>query len=157
MNKFIEDLATKESENIKKIYEYIDIALDVVAGSLENVENKVRYDDRRGVFIIPIKDDESIFAAVTHNAASMNMEIRYIDAVANQETVIGNLVVSASEITEQKRLDLIKSSDDINLITNLFWKISERVLHPVENVPAETPATEEIPNQDVEVIEPNNE
>lgn len=157
MNKFIADLATQESENIKRVYEYIDIALDVVAGNLETVENKVRYDDRRGVFIIPIKDDESIFAAVTHNATSMNMEIRYVDTVANQETVIGNLVVSASEITEQKRLDLIKSSDDLMRITDLFWKISERILHPVENVPAETPTAEEIPNQDVEVIEPNNE
>ena len=157
MNKFIADLATKESENIKKIYEYIDIALDVVAGNLVTVENKVRYDDRRGVFIIPIKDDESIFAAVTHNAMSMNIEVRYVDTVANQETVIGNLVVSSSEITEQKRLDLIKSSDDLSLITNLFWNVSERILHPVENVPAEVPATEEIPNQEVEVIEPNNE
>lgn len=157
MNKFIADLATQESENIKKVYEYIDIALDVVAGTLETVENKVRYDDRRGVFIIPIKDDESIFAAVTHNTVSMNMEIRYVDAVANQETVIGNLVVNASEITEQKRLDLIKSSNDLMRITDLFWKISERILHPVENVPAENPVPEEIPNQDVEVIEPNNE
>ncbi len=157
MNKFIADLATKESENIKKIYEYIDIALDVAAGNLETTENKVKYDDRRGVFIIPIKDDESLFAAITHNAVSMNMEIRYVDAVANQETVIGNLLITSSEITEQKRLDLIRSSNDLNLITNLFWIISERIFDPVGKVPAKVPAAEEIPNQEVEIINPINE
>lgn len=157
MNKFIADLATRESENIKKIYEYIDIALDVVASNLKTVENKVKYDDRRGVFIIPIKDDDSMFAAVTHNAVSMNIEIRYVDTVANQETAIGNLLVSSSEITEQKRIDLIKSSDDLMCITNLFWNISERILHPAEKVPVETPATESIPNQEVEVVSPSNE
>ena len=98
------------------------------------MENKVKYDDRRGVFIIPVKDDDSMFAAVTHNAVSMNIEIRYVDTVANQETVIGNLLVSSSEITEQKRLDLIKSSDDLMCITNLFWNISERILHPTEKL-----------------------
>ena len=157
MNKFIADLATRESENIKKIYEYIDIALDVAAGNLKTVENKVKYDDRRGVFIIPVKDDDSMFAAVTHNAVSMNIEIRYVDTVANQETVIGNLLVSSSEITEQKRLDLIKSSDDLMCITNLFWNISERILHPAEKVPVETPVTESIPNQEVEVVSSSNE
>ena len=157
MNKFIADLATRESENIKKIYEYIDIALDAAARNLETSENKVKYDDRRGVFIIPIKDDESMFAAITHNAVSMNMEIRYVDKVANQETVIGNLLVSSSEITEQKRLDLIKFSDDLNLITNLFWIISERIFDPTGKIPAKVPAAEQIPNQEVEIINPINE
>jgi hypothetical protein len=145
MNKFISDLATRESENIKKIYEYINITLDVIAENLKTAENRAKYDDRRGVFIIPIKDDESLFAAITHNAVSMNVEIRYVDAVANQETVIGNLLVSSSEITEQKRLDLIKSSDDLNLITDLFWYISKRIFDPVGDVPAESPDAEETP------------
>ena len=143
MNKFIADLATRESENIKRIYEYIDIAIDVIAGNLKNAERRAKYDDRRGVFIIPIKDDDSMFAAITHNAVSMNVEIRYVDAVANQETVIGNLLVSSSEITEQKRLDLIKSSDDLNLITDLFWYISERIYDPRGDVPAESSDAEE--------------
>lgn len=157
MNKFIADLATRESENIKKIYEYIDIALDVAARNLETSENKVKYDDRRGVFIIPIKDDESMFAAITHNAVSMNMEIRYVDKVANQETVIGNLLVSSSEITEQKRLDLIGSSNDLNLITNLFWIVSQKIFDPTGKVPAKIPTVEEIPNREVEVISSSNE
>lgn len=140
MNKFVEKLSKQEIKNIGRIYEFIDIALDECVNTLlDQNEDNVEYDKRRGLFIVPMKNDRTMFTVISHNAISVSLEVRYVDHITNQETAITNLIISIedSEIksTQQTRVDLIHNSQDAYLINNFFWFVTDRIFHPVEKVP----------------------
>lgn len=150
---FIKNQMNVEKETVEKVYTIIDKTLETISQKLNIVDDtRIKYDNNRDIFIVSLKDGNSIFAVISHNSRVVTVEARYYDAQKNVETSFATMTVNAvsNEITETKALSLITESTHSYFISDVFYDIAQAILHPVEK----TSEPEEISSEDVEIFEP---